>query len=434
MEGLTRAYGRPMTGLLLALLAVWIVGMIAAPLGAMIERSFVFVDRDDELTRTGTALNRVTRDIATIDLDIRILEGEAERLAADEAPAPSASGGLLVPGVTVPSADNRPAPPSPGLLVPGISFPSADNRPNVPSPSLPSPGLVPSLGGGAPAERTVEAVEAEIASLRERRGGLETRLATLRETEERLRIEKADAPRYSLANFSTISALHLRVFGMTLLYACAVTLIAFAVTYPVAYAAATARSAERAAFLLLLLIVPYAINEILRTYAWAMILAREGPLNDLLGRLGLVGADAPQWVASNNSVFLVMVYAYVLFMAFPLINVLGTLDRNQIESARDLGASTWRLHARVVVPHAKPGIAMGAIMVFMLSAGSFAVPEIIGRGLHPDWFTQIIYRRFFESANWNQGAAYSLMLLGACIAFILLVLTAFRVSIWEIAK
>ena len=90
--------------------------------------------------------------------------------------------------------------------------------------------------------------------------------------------------------------------------------------------------------------------------------------------------------------------------------------------------------ARVVMPHAKPGIAMGAILVFMLSAGSFAVPEIIGRGLHTDWFTQVICRRFFESANWNQGSACSLMLLLVCIVFILLVLSAFRVSIREIAR
>ncbi|WAP71218.1 ABC transporter permease [Jiella pelagia] len=165
-----------------------------------------------------------------------------------------------------------------------------------------------------------------------------------------------------------------------------------------------------------------------------MILAREGVLNSGLQALGVIGSDPPQWVASNNSVFLVMAYAYILFMMFPLMNTLGTLDRSQVEAARDLGASVWRVHYRVVLPHAKPGIAMGAIVVFMLSAGVITVPELVGRGLHPDWFSQVIYRRFFDTGDWNQGSAYSLMLLASCIVFILMVLSAFRVSIREIAK
>ena len=115
-----------------------------------------------------------------------------------------------------------------------------------------------------------------------------------------------------------------------------------------------------------------------------------------------------------------MIYAYVLFMIFPIYNTIDTLDKNQVEAARDLGGSIWKIHTRVVIPHAKPGIAVGSIMTFMLSAGSIAAPEIVGRGLHPDWFSQLIYRRFFEADSWNQGSAYSLALLIACIAFILL--------------
>jgi spermidine/putrescine transport system permease protein len=83
---------------------------------------------------------------------------------------------------------------------------------------------------------------------------------------------------------------------------------------------------------------------------------------------------------SGSGVFIAMVYAYVLFMVFPLYNVLETLDMNQVEATRDLGASTWNLHRRVVIPHARPGIAVGCVMTFMLSAGSYAVPHIMTRG------------------------------------------------------
>ena len=141
-----------------------------------------------------------------------------------------------------------------------------------------------------------------------------------------------------------------------------------------------------------------------------------------------------RFVASNGAVFLVMVYAYVLFMVFPIYNTIDTLDKNQLEAARDLGASSWRIHTRVVIPHAKPGIAVGAIMTFMLSAGSIAAPEIVGRGLHPDWFSQLIYRRFFEADSWNQGSAYSLALLVACVIFIFATMRLFKVGIRDIAK
>ena len=194
---------------------------------------------------------------------------------------------------------------------------------------------------------------------------------------------------------------------------------------------------DRVALMLLCLVVPYAINELLRIFAWVMILETRGLLNaalDALGLIDLTAGEGVRWVASNGAVFAVVVYTYLLFMVFPIYNALDTLDRNQVDAATDLGASPWRIHARVIVPHAKPGIAVGCIMTFMLAAGSIAVPEIVGRGMHPDWFSQVISRRFFEADAWNQGAAYATALLVACLAFILLVMRLFGVGIRDIAK
>ena len=147
------------------------------------------------------------------------------------------------------------------------------------------------------------------------------------------------------------------------------TILALLACYPVAYAVATSRSSERVALLMLGLVIPYAINELLRIFSWIMILEKHGVLNRLLDSLGLIdlaAGEGMRFVASNGAVFAVMVYAYILFMVFPIYNTIETLDRNQIEAARDLGASTWRIHWRVVLPHAKPGIAVGAVMTFML--------------------------------------------------------------------
>lgn len=90
--------------------------------------------------------------------------------------------------------------------------------------------------------------------------------------------------------------------------------------------------------------------------------------------------DPVPFPESGSGVFIAMVYAYILLVVFPLYNVLETLDMNQVEATRDLGASTWNLHRRVVIPHARPGIAVGCVMTFMLSAGSYAVPHIMTRG------------------------------------------------------
>ena len=133
------------------------------------------------------------------------------------------------------------------------------------------------------------------------------------------------------------------------------------------------------------------------------------------------------------AVFAAMVYAYILFMVFPIYNTLETLDRNQIDAARDLGASTWKLHWRVAIPHAKPGIASGSVMVFMLSAGSLLVPTILGSP-QSQWFTEVIQERFFGSQDWNTGAAYAFILLLLCVVFVTLMMRVFRVSLADIAR
>lgn len=249
--------------------------------------------------------------------------------------------------------------------------------------------------------------------------------------------EKAPEKVYTLANYTRMSGLHFKIFVRTIFYAALVTVLALVVCYPIAFAVAKVATPRAAAFLMLGLIIPYAINELLRVYAWLMILDYQGVLNTMLQWIGVTNLADKQWIPfleSPAAVFVAMVYAYILFMVFPIYNTLETLDRNQLEAARDLGASSWRIHMRVAIPHAKPGIAVGCIMTFMLSAGSYAVPQIMTRGTSGDWFSQTIYRQFFESNNWNVGAAYAFTLLLVCIVFIFLMMMVFRVGVRDIAR
>ena len=237
----------------------------------------------------------------------------------------------------------------------------------------------------------------------------------------------------SLANYWTLwgNDIHRAIFAKTIWASALVTLATLVVCYPVAYYLAKLATPKRAAVLVLLLVIPFWINEILRTFAWYIMLAYSGPLNQVLTTLGIL-ARPVRWYG-DAGVMVGMVYAYILFMVFPLYNAMESLDRSQLEAARDLGASWARIHRRIVIPHAKPGIATGCIMTFMLAAGSYAVPALLGSP-QSRWFTQIIYNWFFEGGNWNLGAAYAFVLLLLCIVFIVLMMRLFRVGLEDIAK
>ncbi|NLQ17289.1 ABC transporter permease [Marinomonas sp. M1K-6] len=239
---------------------------------------------------------------------------------------------------------------------------------------------------------------------------------------------------YSLTNYETLfsNKIHLAIFFKTIWSSVLVTSLTLLVSYPIAFYLAKVATPQKAALCLLLLIIPFWINEILRTFSWYIILAYKGPLNALLLGLGLIERPI-RFLSGDGGVLIGMVYAYILFMIFPIYNAIESLDSNQIKAARNLGAGWIRTHWRVVIPHAKPGIATGCIMTFMLAAGSYAVPALLGSP-GSRWFTQIIYNWFFEGGDWNQGAAYAFLLLVICIGFIALVMRIFKVGLGDIAK
>ena len=225
---------------------------------------------------------------------------------------------------------------------------------------------------------------------------------------------------------------HLHAFWITILASVIITIVNFAICYPLAYYLAQVARPKIVTRLMLLLVVPYWINEILRAFAFRVLFGTGGVINGMLIRLNLI-REPIDFIGADVALYAGLTYAYVLIMMFPLYNAIESLDRNQVEAARDLGAPWWRIHAEIVMPHAKPGIATGATLVFMLCAGALAAPLVLG-GPKTLWFTPIVYDRFFEAFNWPQGAAYALILLVACMAFVLIVMRLFKVTFSEIAR
>ncbi|WP_457649123.1 ABC transporter permease [Profundibacter sp.] len=231
---------------------------------------------------------------------------------------------------------------------------------------------------------------------------------------------------------STYNTVDLMVFVRTIIAAMAVTIFNIFLCYPLAYFLGQSKGSGFVRLLVVLLIIPYWINEILRAFALRIIFGDSGLLNEALMFLHLT-KEPIDFIRQDIALYAGLGYAYILLMLFPMYNVIESLDRNQIEAARDMGASWPRIHRRIVIPHAKPGIVSGATMVFMLSAGALAAPQILG-GPSSLWFTQLVYQWFFNSLNWHQGAAYAIVLLVSTIVIVLTVMRIFKVNMGDIGK
>ena len=230
----------------------------------------------------------------------------------------------------------------------------------------------------------------------------------------------------------TFNTVDLSVFARTLLAAIFVTIFDLAICYPIAFYLAHSAYGGAARLMVLSLIVPFWVNEILRAFAFRIMFGSAGVINDFLIWAGIL--DQPyDFIRNDVALYAGLGYAFILLMIFPIYNTVESLDKNQIEAARDLGSPWWRIHWRVVIPYAKPGITSGCTMVFMLTAGALAAPQILG-GPSSLWFTQIIYQWFNTGNNWPQGSAYAIILLATCIAFVLIMMKVFKVKLGEIAR
>ena len=222
------------------------------------------------------------------------------------------------------------------------------------------------------------------------------------------------------------------VFLDTIITAVLVTVINLCFCYPIAFYIAKLATPNTARLLVLALVIPFWINELLRSFAIRILFAGEGVINNILLELGLI-TNAVNFIALDIALYTGLTYAYILLMIFPLYNALETLDTNQLEAAKDLGSSTVRTHWRIVIPHAKAGIASGCTMVFMLTAGALATPVVLSSP-NTYWFTQLIYQWFNMNANWSRGSAYSIILLVVSVTFVLLMMRLFKVTIGEVVR
>lgn len=156
------------------------------------------------------------------------------------------------------------------------------------------------------------------------------------------------------------------------------TVISLIVAYPVAYFIAF-RAARFRGLLLMLIIIPYWTNFLVRIAAWIMLLGRHGVLNSVLAAAGLTSQPI-EMIPSLGAELLGMVYAFLPAAVFPIYASLSSIDRSLIEAAEDLGCSRFATHRRITIPLAITGITAAALFVFIPSLGVFVIPVLLGGG------------------------------------------------------
>lgn len=194
------------------------------------------------------------------------------------------------------------------------------------------------------------------------------------------------------------------------------TLIALLIAYPAAYAIARA-PAQRQPVYLFLVMLPFWSNYLIRTYAWIVMLNREGLINRALLDFGLVGEALPL-LYNEASVVTGLVYNYLPFVILAIYSSISRLNPEIAEASEDLGAPSYKTFLRVILPLTLPGIAAGAVFVFVLSIGNFITPDLLGGG-RVQMVGNLIYDQFLEARDWPFGSALSLILIGVmmCLLF-----------------
>ncbi|MFJ6569437.1 ABC transporter permease [Streptomyces sp. NPDC091292] len=214
---------------------------------------------------------------------------------------------------------------------------------------------------------------------------------------------------FTLANYGDLfDPVYLKVFGYSLGMAALNTVVCLALGYVVSYYLA-GRPPRRQGLLLLLIIVPFWTDFLVRTFAWINLLSPGGPVNALTDAVGLTSGPT-QWIPSQGASFVGLVYAFLPTAIFPIYATLRGVDPALGEAARDLGCGWWRVHTKVLLPMVRPGLLAAALLTFIPTLGVFVIPVLLGGGKN-QLVGNLIVTLYTEFRNQPMGAAASVVLL-----------------------
>lgn len=214
---------------------------------------------------------------------------------------------------------------------------------------------------------------------------------------------------FTLENYKNLfNSEYLRVFWDSIWLSFQTTVICLLVGYPFAYILANAPKRWKS-FLVMLLMLPFWTNSLIRTYGWNTLLRTEGIINHFLQGIGLIKQPL-EMLYTDGAVLLGMVYALLPFTVLPLYTSIEKLDRSLLEAGSDLGASRVHIFTRIILPLTMPGIFAGSIQTFIPSLGFFFISDMMG-GAKTMYIGNLIKNQFLSARNWPFGATLSIVLI-----------------------
>jgi spermidine/putrescine transport system permease protein len=208
-----------------------------------------------------------------------------------------------------------------------------------------------------------------------------------------------------------VGEIFLRSFSL----AAVTTVVSLVVSYPFAFYIATRRPAVRG-ILLVLVMIPFWSNFLVRTYAWKVILGSDGLVSQISQAMG---GEPIRLLFTNTAVLIGLVYGFMPFMVLPLYAAIERLDWSLVEAARDLYAGGWTAFRKVTLPLSMPGVVAGSILVFIPALGAYVTPAILGGG-RTTLLGEYIVSQFLTARNWPFGSALSF-----AVMFVMLLATVF---------
>ena len=193
------------------------------------------------------------------------------------------------------------------------------------------------------------------------------------------------------------------------------TIFSIIFSYPIAYFLAKRTRFDKA--LIILLMIPFWINYLIRIFAWKLILSENGIINQMLAGLHVI-QEPLKMLYTQTAVILGLIYTYTPMMVLPLYATILKIDDSLVEAARDLGASPIQAFFDVIFKLSFTGIFAGTLLVFIPALGSFAIPIILG-GTDSVMIGNMIENQFYHVGDWNFGSAFTISLAVLSIVLVL---------------
>lgn len=213
---------------------------------------------------------------------------------------------------------------------------------------------------------------------------------------------------FSIENFQKILSekAYMKIFIRSINLAFISTVLCLIFGYPVAYIISKMDISKRGT-VILLFILPMWMNLLLRTYAWAVLLGKNGIINTFITSLGFEPINI---LYTDTAILLGMVYNFLPFMVLPIYTVLSKMDQNLINAAHDLGANKFQVFTKVIFPLSLPGVASGITMVFMPAVSTFIIPKLLGGGQFM-LLGNLIEQQFMVTGDKNFGSTVSILMM-----------------------